>query len=281
MTEIKHVSDTATWVAFYRAEETKRSDALFRDPLAEKLVGEKGEALARELSATAAYTRQNVVIRTYLIDQFITELVASGVDTIVNLGAGLDTRPYRLDLPPSIRWIEVDYPHVIEMKSERLKDETPRLQLERVALDLADANLRRSLFTRLNRGRVAVLTEGVLPYLTEDAVGELADDLRACSSFEFWICDYMSPDTYRMLRDPNRMKKMKNAPFQFFPPNPFAFFEAHGWKRKDIRYIQQTTRELGRLMPAPWYGHILKYFMPLAVRERFLKMSGYMILERA
>jgi methyltransferase (TIGR00027 family) len=280
MTAIEHVSDTALWVAFYRAEETKRPDALFRDPLAEKLIGPRGTALANEMSATARYTRQNVVIRTYIIDRFIRELVATGVETFVNLGAGLDTRPYRLDLPSSVTWIEVDYPHMIEMKSEALANERPSVKLERIAMDLADVDARRTLFTRLNKGRVAILTEGVLPYLSIDDVASLADDLHACSSFEFWICDYMAPETYKYINDPKRLKKMKNAPFRFFPPDWFGFFSSHGWSVDEMRYIQQTTFDLGRSMPMPWFAHIFKWFAPRALRERVMKMSGYAILRR-
>ncbi|HXD76229.1 MAG TPA: hypothetical protein VN616_00405 [Puia sp.] len=43
---IQHVSDTALWIAAFRAEESRRSDAVFRDELAERLAGEKGRAMA-------------------------------------------------------------------------------------------------------------------------------------------------------------------------------------------------------------------------------------------
>jgi len=279
---IKHVSDTAIWVAYFRAEETKRHDALFKDPFAEKLIGARGEAIAKSMPATSEYTRQNVVIRTYIIDTFIRELVASGVDTVINLGAGLDTRPYRMSLPASVRWVEVDYPHVIEMKSSILASELPSVSLERVSLDLADKDTRRTLFSRLasQSKRAVVLTEGVLPYLTPEDVSSLAADLHAETRFESWICDYMSPETYKYLANPKRMERMKNAPFRFFPPNPFEFFTSLGWSCSEIRYIQKTTEDLGRPSPLPWFARLMKPFFPPAVRERLSKMSGYMILRR-
>src|SRR3989441_5301510 len=103
---IRHISDTARWVAVYRARETQRTDALFRDPYAQRLAGERGEAIA----AAAAAGRDDwpFPIRTFLFDSYITEHVASGGDLVVNLAAGLDTRPYRMDLPASLRWVEVD-----------------------------------------------------------------------------------------------------------------------------------------------------------------------------
>src|SRR5436309_3429153 len=103
---IQDVSDTAFWVAYYRALETDRPDALFQDPLAKKLIDERAQKISVSMKTTAAQTQQNVTIRTIIIDRFIQRLVADGIETVVNLGAGLDTRPYRLDLPPALRWIE-------------------------------------------------------------------------------------------------------------------------------------------------------------------------------
>jgi len=45
-TPLRHISDTALWVAVYRAEESERTDAVFRDPYASKLAGERGTQIA-------------------------------------------------------------------------------------------------------------------------------------------------------------------------------------------------------------------------------------------
>ena len=63
-----------------------------------------------------------MVIRTLIIDDLIQKAVVAGADTVVNLGAGLDARPYRMALPESLRWIEVDYPQVIDWKADKLAD---------------------------------------------------------------------------------------------------------------------------------------------------------------
>src|SRR3954464_2635980 len=110
---LHNVSDTALWVAHYRAEESERPDALFRDPYAQRLAGERGRRIAQAMGATAKYTRWTLVIRTVLIDRYIDAAIEAGVDTILNLGAGLDTRPYRMTLPASLQWIEVDQANII------------------------------------------------------------------------------------------------------------------------------------------------------------------------
>jgi len=89
---IENVSDTAFWIAHYRAQESARPDALFRDPLAGLLAGERGKKIATGMPMSFM-TRWTVVIRTCLIDDYLRLALVQGVDTVLNLGAGLDTRP--------------------------------------------------------------------------------------------------------------------------------------------------------------------------------------------
>jgi len=68
---------------------------------------------------------------------------------VVNLAAGLDTRPYRVQLPASLKRIEVDLPEILAYKEESLKTEKPACRLERVRADLSNAQIRRSLLIGL------------------------------------------------------------------------------------------------------------------------------------
>ena len=114
---IRNVSDTARWTAAFRARETERPDALFRDPLARKLAGERGESIARQVTFGTKHT-WSWITRTYLVDRFLEDEIQRGADMVINLAAGLDTRPYRMELPPSLQWIEVDLPGILEYKEE-------------------------------------------------------------------------------------------------------------------------------------------------------------------
>jgi O-methyltransferase involved in polyketide biosynthesis len=104
-----------------------------------------------------------------------------------------------MDLPRSLRWIEVDYPHVIALKETRLADDEPHCRLERLALDLTDRPARKAFLARVNAeaGKVLVLTEGVTPYLTEADVGALADDLHQTEKVRYWFTDYFSPEALK------------------------------------------------------------------------------------
>jgi len=279
-TIIRDVSDTALWVAAYRERETARPDALFRDPLAGRLVGNKGRDIA-ETMGRGNFIAWMIVVRTRIIDAFIGELVADGVDGVLNLGAGLDTRPYRLDfLPPALLWLEVDYPNIIDLKEDRLRGERPRCRLERVSLDLADRSSRNKLFADVSSRcqKVLVLTEGVIPYLKNEQVASLADDLHAHDNFRFWIADYFAPALLRLVRWGGlARRRMKNAPFQFSPGDPFSFFNKHGWKERETRYLVPESKKLGRPAPLPWWANLLFAVLPARTRNTF---RGYTLFER-
>jgi methyltransferase (TIGR00027 family) len=187
---IRNVSDTARWVAVYRAQETERPDAIFRDPFARRLAGERGEQIAK-LMPLSRDNAWSMITRTFLIDEFIKAELQRGTDLVVNLAAGLDSRPYRMQLPPSLRWVEVDLPEILDYKQSVLRGEQPVCALERIRLDLSDLGARRQLFARLGQSakRALLITEGLMIYLTPEAVGELAADLAAPASFHSWIVD--------------------------------------------------------------------------------------------
>ncbi|MDO9181162.1 MAG: SAM-dependent methyltransferase [Bacteriovorax sp.] len=222
-----------------------------------------------------------MVVRTRVIDEMIKSLLSEGVDTIINLGAGLDTRPYRLDLPLSLRWIEVDYPHLIEFKEEKLKAEKPNCHLERVPLDLVNEKERQNFFARINSQakKVLILTEGVIPYLSEEQVSSLAKDLHDQNNFSFWITEYHSNEMYSHLRNNKKNKEMEKAPFYFFPERWLAFFNERSWKDREILYLVDEGEKWGRSFPVPWWAKILHFIMPAKEIEKFRKMSGYVIFE--
>jgi methyltransferase (TIGR00027 family) len=283
-TPIQHVSDTALWVATYRAIETERPDALFRDPFASRLVGERGREIVRQMHKIGSnpYVKWSVVIRTCIIDQFIKDALAQGADMVLNLGAGLDTRPYRMELPSDLLWVEVDYPSMIEHKEGHLKSETPHCKLERVKLDLSRREERMKLFNQLNSRakKVFVITEGVVPYLSVEETASLADDLRAQDHFKFWVVDYLSKQVMKYIQKGRFQRQMKNAPFKFNPEDWRTFFESHHWGVKELRYIGEESLKCGRKMPLPWWAKIMGLIMSNARKKMIRRMTGYAVLEQ-
>lgn len=253
-------------VAMFRAIESERPDALFRDPLAAKVAGARGREIVERLSAPRLIGVWSVAIRTVIIDAYITRAIEQGADTILNLGAGLDTRPYRLDLPSSLRWREVDLEPIITLKEERLHGEQPRCRLERTKLDLSDPDARRRFLEDVaaDSRNVLVVTEGVVPYLPNDAVAALARELRSLHAMRGWVVDYLSPDILR-LRESVAGKEMQNAPFRFRPEDWFGFFEAHGWSCTERHFVPEEGERLGR--PGPIGPQAVGYCLLTPITE--------------
>jgi methyltransferase (TIGR00027 family) len=252
---ITHVSDTARWTALHRATESARTDALFSDPLAERLAGEHGHAIVANIP------RGNrsgwwLVARTKLIDDVVAEAIADGCDRVLNLAAGLDTRPYRLDLPPDLVWIEADLPELLAEKTELLADQTPVCRLTRRAVDLIDPVARRAFFDEALDGasKALVITEGLLMYLEERDVIALSEAIKR-PEVAWWMVNFAGPGLKRTMN--NRIAGIRqNAPFKFAPENGIAFFEDLGWRTLEVKSLFVAANRFRRLpilmRPAAW-----------------------------
>jgi methyltransferase (TIGR00027 family) len=284
MTEIENVSDTARWVAVYRAMETARPDAIFRDPFAERLAGEKGNAIVNSMKR-GRQMAWAMIVRTAVFDEIIRERVRNGnVDQVVNLAAGLDARPWRMkELPKSLRWVDVDLPGILDHKLGIMKDETPRCDYEAVRVDLRDAAKRQALFSQLGAAsrRTLVVTEGLLIYLTPEQVAALATDLHTPAAFQWWLIDIAHPKLLEMMQKMwGKNVNAGNAPFQFAPAESTKFFEPYGWTEMEFRPQMDVARRLNRVMSMMWLWRLLGAFRSSKVREQYRRFSGTAVLER-
>lgn len=259
-TLVRGVSDTARWVAYFRAQESLRADALFRDPYAKRLAGERGFEIAKSLTDGNKH-EWAWVARTYLFDRFLLSEIHQGADMVVNLAAGLDARPYRMQLPAGLRWLEVDLPEIISYKQEVLANEKPQCDLERIALDLSQEVPRRALFTELSqRGKnIVVMSEGLLIYFTAEEVASLAKDLGAVLQFRSWIIDLASPGQLKLMQQTmGKQLSEAGAPFKFAPAEGADFFKQYGWAPREVRGLLKTAAQFKRaptdlltLLPEP------------------------------
>ncbi len=161
-----------------------------------------------------------MIVRTAVFDEIIEAQIRAGADQIVNLAAGLDTRPWRMKLPADLRWVDVDLPGILDYKLETMRGETPVCRYEGIRADLREAAVREELFARLGAQsrRTLVVTEGLLIYLTPDQVGALAADLHRPPSFHSWLIDLARPELLAMMqRMWGKSQGNVNAPFLFAP----------------------------------------------------------------
>ena len=281
---IGHVSDTARWVAYYRAMESERPDALFRDPRAARLAGERGRSIVEKMPKGRAFAWP-MIVRTAVLDELILRVIAEdGVDCVLNLAAGLDARPWRLPLPAGLRWVDVDHPEMIEYKRAGLAGERPACVYEGVGLDLADGPGRRALFAQVAAGatRVLVVSEGLLIYLEEAAVVDLARNLSAEPRFARWLTDIASPALLKMMaKNWGPVVAAGNAPFRFGPAASGAFFAPYGWREVEFRSMFLESVRLKRTMRGAGFWLFLGRLMGARRREEMRRFSGIALLERA
>jgi len=244
-TPVRDVSDTARWVAAYRALESARQDAIFHDHLALRLAGERGRAIAQLASV---HNQWALITRTRLIDDLVLQAVSQGTDCVLNLAAGFDTRPYRLALPAPLLWIEADLPALTDEKEALLRDEAPRCKLARERVDLEDPPALAALLHDINgrAKRTLVLTEGLVIYLENQVVAALARAIAAEPNLRHWIVDFSSPAVVDMLRS-SMGKALVHAPFKFVATGGVTLFERQGWQAEAILSLVREAARLRRL----------------------------------
>lgn len=278
-TSIRNVSDTALWVAIYRAMESERPDAIFHDPYARRLGGARGESILRELPGGEAMS-WSLVVRTAAIDEIVARCVREGARTVLNLAAGLDARPYRMDLPRDLRWVHVDMPDMIDYFRAGMAGETPRCRLEFVAADLRHADVRRDVLANAaTEGPVLAITEGLLIYLRAEDVAALARDLHDVAKARWWLADLASPLLLKLLeRTWSPVVRAGNAPFLFGPRENTGFFSPYGWREEEFRSHWDEGLRLKRTIRRVWFWRTLMAISPAARREKIRRMSGMMLL---
>lgn len=253
---IQNLSASAHLVALYRALESERPDALFQDSYARLLAGSLGVGMAQVMGNI--HDAANIIaVRTHLIDEMILELLSlDSIDTIISLGAGLDTRPYRLSLPQSLRWIEVDQPELLAYKEERLDGIRSVCIVERVKMDLQDIKQRRSLFESLNiqSKKALILAEGLLAYFHPVQVAALAQDLYQHNAFHWWLFELMSfPAEFQMTQGRSLHRQLDHhfgagqPAFQFLPKEGTEFFYPYGWRVAESRSMLNEMEQLNRI----------------------------------
>lgn len=113
-----------------------------------------------------------VALRAWRFDAWTVDFLQRHPDAVVlHLGCGLDSRPFRLDLPAGVDWYDLDVPQVIELR-RRLYAETDRYRMIGSSVTEAD------WLERIPPDRPAlIVAEGLLMYLEPEEVRELLQRL--------------------------------------------------------------------------------------------------------
>jgi methyltransferase (TIGR00027 family) len=171
-------SRTAQHNALFRALEQRLPEPLFCDPWARRFLRGRyrwaallpASLAARAIDRRWPGPRAAVCVRTRYLDEAVLSALAEGLDQIAILGAGLDSRPYRLPGIERVRVFEVDHPSTQAMK--RAVVGAAPAHVVYVPADLAREPLDRALQRAGFRPdvRTLFLWEGVTNYLDDASV---------------------------------------------------------------------------------------------------------------
>jgi O-methyltransferase involved in polyketide biosynthesis len=259
---VQGVSLTALWTAAQRAQESARPDRLVEDPLAETLAGPEGARIMEILQAGEPPS-PTVAIRTRFFDDRIVDRTSAGTGLegtglegtgregtgregparqVVLLGAGMDSRAFRLGLLPHVTVFELDHPELLRLKDQRLERAGAKPTCERrsVPCDLGGAWVVELLSSGFSTKEASVfVAEGLLMYLDEREVDGLLDVLGTLSvPGSTLLADVCG----RSLRYSPYMTEWfaglerAGMAWRFATDEPEVLLSEHGWEADVVRY---------------------------------------------
>jgi O-methyltransferase involved in polyketide biosynthesis len=181
-------------------------------------------------------------------------LATHPIATVLSVGCGLDTRPWRLDLSPDLRWIEIDFADVLGYKDRLMSGERAGCCRERLTVDLNDAAQRRAIYEAAGSSSALMITEGLLLYLPAATVDVLAAEVSTRSGITLWISDITTTafskvlgggaDTMQPIRHVQASDALKGEQI-------LELLRRHGWTTSAMRsYISDVGFVLERVRRA-------------------------------
>lgn len=250
----EQLANTARWAAAQRARESERPDRLFNDPLARILAGEDGMEMLRmsdQYNPQRQQTAEYMAVRTRFFDDWLVDAAHQGRKQIVLLGAGMDTRAFRLSLPAETSFYELDQSAVFDLKEEVLRQNNGIPSARRVAVrvdlqqlwigDLEQAGFR--------SGESSIwLLEGLLYYLEEAGVRELLKQISECAAPGSALgADLVSASFFRSPWTQQALAGLaaRGFPWRWGSDDPEEFFGEFGWQA-DAAQPGDTEANFGR-----------------------------------
>lgn len=274
------VEATALCMAAARALETQQSERLFDDPLAEALAGPQGFDVYEKMQSCLPGHSLNtpstgISIRTRYYDDALLRAVNDlELDQVVLLGAGMDTRAFRLDWPHPVSVYEVDQSTVCEHKESVLQGENADARCTR---RMVAANLENDWVTPLlqagfdGKRPAAFIMEGLLPYVPEAAIPGLFASLEKVACEGSWLgADMASVEYLESEMAQPFLKKWQElgCPLHSGVADPVEFLAGFGWQGSVVR-IGDPDANFGRWGKAPsmFAPPIPPYYFSVSTRQ--------------
>ena len=240
---MKAVSKTAYYCCGVRMQDAESIHPVIGDNYARRLMGDEGLQYWQEFKEFKMPNASNTA-RHHIIDNYLKELLSAHPDsTIILIGAGLDSRAYRLK---GATWIEIDEPAVIEYKNEKLPVSECANPLERISINFEAEKLSDKLSPYSNRANVIIIIEGVLMYLTMAQREALLQTITTLFPAHVVFCDLMSKRFFDKFGGTIHDKfKTHGASFTDMMHDPAALFLQRNYKQVAKVPTIKKSMELG------------------------------------
>jgi methyltransferase (TIGR00027 family) len=249
---MKPISKTAFYCCGVRMQDAEKEKPVCGDTYARVFMNEEGLQILRLFKDETRPNTSNVGRHRLIDDLLRQELEVNPNLTVVIIGAGFDSRAFRLE---GGTWVELDEPQVITYKEERLPAASSENELQRISIDFATESLEQRLASFAGRSPVTVVVEGVLMYLEEATIDQLLQTLRRLFPQHRLICDLMTRDFFENTASSIHEKLTgMGATFKFAVDNPEEVFVRNGYRQLEtIPIIEKSVLfEAGDIPPEVW-----------------------------
>lgn len=250
------ISRTAYYTLGVRAADASNSRPLCGDAFAGRFMNDEANRVWEEFKDFRFPNGSNAARHAMIDDHLRRALAADPHATVVIIGAGFDTRAYRLQ---GGRWFEFDEPEILTYKESRLPAASARNPLTRVPIEFARESMADKLAIVGGASNVHVVIEGVFMYLTHAERRQLLGTLSACFPKHALYCDLMRKRFFeKYARDIHVKIAGMGATFTDMVDRPEQVFADAGYASEGLASVPlraATGKNLG--VPA----FLVKYFM--------------------
>jgi methyltransferase (TIGR00027 family) len=252
---MKPISNMAFYCCGARMQDAVAPKPICGDEYAKLFMNDYGQRIYDKFSSET-FSRTSMTVRHRIIDELLRQMLLTNPDAcFVTIGAGFDSRPYRM---PGGTWFELDEPQLIAYKDAHLPAGDCANPLRRLSINFATDCLEEKLSAISHRGPVVFILEGIFIYLNEEQTRKLIRTLNKLFPGHLLVCDLVNRDMVekygQRLRD---IAGQMSAAFQLID-QPETIFSKNGYQVKGKISLVEVSVALG-LYKIPDY--FLKYFL--------------------
>ena len=264
------VSNTAFYCCGVRREDARQPLSICNDQFAQRFMDERAKRVFEPFRSETMPNITNAT-RCRIIDDILRSEIKPAT-TIISIGAGFDTRPYRL---AGGTWLELDEAPLLEYKNEKLPLAECNNPLRRIAIDFSREPLGDKLAGIGAEHPVIVVIEGVFMYLEPAAILTNVHELRRLFPHHLLLCDLMNRRFFEKFSGSVHAKLVAaGGAFTARPEHPDEVFTQNGYLEIERIPMARRAQELG----AFWYRLGIPDFLSKLLLKVFLKdLNGYAV----